>query len=84
MPVLRAKDQWSATRLRESPGSGSDTIWWGHLGANDIGLADQSSKTVSGTYRPVTGNFDGNAGTEVLWYGTGSTSDFIWWLSKRW
>jgi hypothetical protein len=33
---------------------------------------------VNGTYRPVAGNFDGDAKDEVLWYGYGTAGDFLW------
>lgn len=34
--------------------------------------------TVSGTYRPIAGNFDGDAFDEILWYAPGSAQDYIW------
>lgn len=36
---------------------------------------------VSGSYQPVTGDFDGNGWADVLWYGPGSEPDSVWLLS---
>jgi hypothetical protein len=33
---------------------------------------------VSGTYRPITGDFDGDGRTDIFWYGPGSDPDSIW------
>jgi hypothetical protein len=34
---------------------------------------------VNGSYFPVAGDFNGNGATDVLWYGSGSSPDSIWW-----
>jgi hypothetical protein len=34
--------------------------------------------TVNGTYRPVTGDFDGDNLDELFWYGPGGGADLIW------
>ena len=34
-----------------------------------------------GAYRPAVGDFDGNGFGDVLWHGTGSAADSIWWLA---
>jgi hypothetical protein len=34
--------------------------------------------TVNGSYRPFTGDFDGDNFDEIFWYGPGSRPDFIW------
>ena len=41
---------------------------------------------MTGTYRPVTGDFDGDLRTDVLWYGAGAAPDSLWLAepARRW
>jgi hypothetical protein len=39
---------------------------------------DWELRQVTGSYRPFTGDFDGDGRTDIFWYGPGSASDTIW------
>lgn len=61
--------------LQYRPGTGGDQ-WWRASGSGGI---TRQSTSVNGTYRAVSGDFDGNGYGDVLWHGTGSSGDSIWW-----
>ena len=44
---------------------------------------DWSVLQVSGTYRPFTGDFDGDGRADVFWYGPGTAPDSIWFGEGR-
>ena len=58
------------------PGSGADVQWR----ATASGAFAKAGAPVAGAYRPATGDFDGNGFDDILWHGTGSTADSIWWF----
>jgi hypothetical protein len=39
----------------------------------------QRGWTVSGSYLPVAGDFDGDLRGDIVWYGPGGASDYSWW-----
>jgi hypothetical protein len=63
-------------------GSGAtpDTIWWGQaVRANLGGLGATSSRTITGSYLPAAGDFDGDGRADVIFYGPGTGADYFWW-----
>jgi RHS repeat-associated protein len=60
-------------------GSATDAIWWGD---DDVAAAnttfDLGAASVSGTYQPVVGNFDGTGGDDIFWYAPGTAADSLW------
>lgn len=63
-------------------GSNSDAVRWGrstHSGATTNGWFDiNGSVSVSGTYRPVTGDFNGDTRDDIFWYNPGTAQDYVW------
>ena len=43
----------------------------------------QRGWTVSGTYLPVAGDFDGDLRGDIVWYGPGAASDHSWWGNRN-
>jgi hypothetical protein len=70
--------------LWHAPGSATDYISWFVPGQRAQGLryVDQSFG-VSGTYRPVTGDFNGDGRAEILWYRPGDASDSVWYFDAN-
>jgi RHS repeat-associated protein len=65
-------------------GSGTDVIWYGDSGADEADhVYTQQSLNVSGTYRPVAGDFDHDGKDEIFWYGPGSAADTLWDFTSR-
>ncbi len=63
--------------LREAGEDGrADFVSWS---ASRNGFFD----SVGGTYDPLTGDFDGDGRTDLLWYGEGSRADVMWWGGSR-
>ena len=62
-------------------GSAADRI--DHYGWPDTGSLTVTSRkiTASGSYAPITGDFDGNGFADIFWYGPGSAPDSTWFLS---
>lgn len=60
-----------------NPGSGADGIL--HVSASGTAAATSfRSESVSGSYRPLVGDFDGNGIQDILWYAAGSAGDSLW------
>jgi hypothetical protein len=57
-------------------GGGADVQWR----ATASGRFAKAGIPVSRAYRPATGDFDGNGFDDILWHGTGSAADWIWWF----
>lgn len=72
-----------------SAGSAPDHLWLSKpfdeatQGSNVAARADRFTVTpisVSGDYKPFTGDFDGNGDTDIFWYAPGSHPDSIWYF----
>jgi len=63
-------------------GDNGDAVRWGratHSGATQNGWFDiNGTVNVSGTYRPETGDFNGDGRCDVFWYNPGTAQDYIW------
>lgn len=77
-----------ATVLRHRAGK-AEVLWYNPGGASDAiigyrwssGAAPTSvirSIHVSGNFRPVVGDFDGNGWVDLVWYAAGSAPDYYW------
>lgn len=80
-------------------GTAADVLWSGKSNQNDIvldqgdtrvavdPLADRfevdTTLSISGTYSPFTGDFDGNGIDDIFWYGPGKAPDSIWYFTAR-
>ncbi|MFN8016632.1 MAG: VCBS repeat-containing protein [Acidimicrobiales bacterium] len=59
-----------------SPGAGTDYI--AHLSNSIPAAVTTKTFTVSSTYTPIIGDFDGNGIDDILWYAPGTASDRLW------
>ena len=68
-----------------SAGSSPDYVWWGST--NRISFAGGNTSMllpgISGDYRPVAGDVDGDLRDDVIWYAPGAAADFVWWGGAR-
>jgi hypothetical protein len=61
-------------------GATADTIWWGQAVRSNVGSpGTTSSRTIVGNYLPSAGDFDGDGRDDVMLYGPGTGSDYVWW-----
>jgi len=70
------------------PGSGTDFLWSGkgRDTASPVATPDRfdvSTLSISGTYTPIVGDFDGDSRDDIFWYGPGSAADSIWYFTGR-
>lgn len=67
------------------PGSGTDYLWSGKV-RNDAAGAERFDVTtisITGSYKPVTGDFNGDDRDDILWYSPGSGPDSVWYFTGR-
>jgi hypothetical protein len=68
-------------------GTGQDRIWWGQPTRSNFGAAANiTSMREDGVgYVPFAGDFDGNGGTDLFWYGRGAAApaEKIWWSNRN-
>lgn len=64
------------------PGNKPDYIWFGRsnktFDTNRKIVADNVTQSITGTYTPLSGDFNGDGTTDIFWYGVGKAPDFIW------
>lgn len=61
-------------------GTGQDRIWWGAPRASFGKTASiRSMKEDGAGYSPFVGDFDGNGGADIFWYGRGASAP-VWWF----
>ncbi|WP_426571900.1 FG-GAP repeat domain-containing protein [Aquihabitans sp. McL0605] len=65
-----------ADLLVYSPGAGTDYI--AHMSNSIPATATFTTFTVTNSYIPVIGDFDGNGIDDILWYAPGSGADKLW------
>ena len=69
-----------------------DVVWYGVGAAPDarwlgLNLAPPTvefswvAMSVSGTYRPFVGDFDGDGCEDIFWYSPGAAPDYVWYLA---
>jgi len=66
-------------------GTGQDRIWWGQATRSSFGTVVRNMKEDGAGYSPFLGDFDGNGGTDIFWYGRGASApaEKIWWSNKN-
>jgi hypothetical protein len=64
--------------LLYAAGSAADYLWT-DLSTTGAFTRTQQQVTVNGSYIPVTGDFDRDGCSDILWYAPGSAPDTVWW-----
>ena len=62
-----------------APGVGADTLWTDLTRTGGVLGRTARSLTISGSYTPLVGDFDGDRCDDILWYGVGTAPDNLWW-----
>ena len=61
-----------------APGTEKDVVWYGTPESASFRKNSGSSVQISGTYKPVSGDFNGDGYSDIFYYGPGSTADTLW------
>jgi hypothetical protein len=68
-------------------GSGQDRIWWGRATRTEFGTSTytRNMKQDGAGFSPFVADFDGNGGSDIFWYGRGSSApaEDLWWSNKN-
>ena len=64
----------SVVRRDLNGGAGPDALWSFNSGLTHTSI----NQSVSSTYVPASGDFDGDGRADVLWYGTWNAPDILW------
>jgi hypothetical protein len=62
-----------------APGPAPDYLWTDLAASGGAVARTQQQLSISGTYEPIVGDFDGDRCSDILWYGPGTVADFLWW-----
>lgn len=66
-----------------APGSAADVLWTSQPyveGGSAASRFTATTMSISGTYTPVVGDFDGNGASDILWYVPGTGADSMWYF----
>lgn len=75
LPLLCGED---LDILWYAPGSAADFVWSGiDLSGPSMSYTNRPT-SISGWYKPLVGDFDGDACDDIFWYAPGTGADFIW------
>ena len=61
-----------------APGAAADQLWIGHKGSRGLNTFTKINVPISGTYKPIVGDFAGDDYDDILWYAPGTKSDSLW------
>lgn len=62
-----------------APGPGHDSVWNGATSSTgDTAFSHGPHININGTYTPVTGDFNGDHKSDILWYAPGPKHDYFW------
>ena len=72
------RSTWAATAGTRSSATGAARLPTSSGGPGPRARMVPAALNVGGTYRPSSGDFDGDGREDVFWHGTGSTPDHLW------
>lgn len=61
-----------------APGPAPDSLWLGKAGQRGAAGFTKVPMSISGSYRPILGDFAGDDYTDILWYAPGAGADSLW------